>query len=138
MLRKLLFGMALLVGVQYVSADNVSIESLFSKFNVSTLEALFRKLDKPLIIDVYGDGCPHCVNLSRFFSSVGSNAGDQAYFASFNHRSNAGEQAKSTFGISRIPYVIIVKDGNVVYSSVFTGKEAAFRSLVRQYARVNV
>ncbi len=138
MLRKLLFGAALLAGVQYSFAENVSIESLFSKFNVSSLQALYSKLDKPLVLDVYGNGCPHCTRFAPVFSKVGVEAASQAYFASFNHTTSAGEQAKSMYGIQRIPYLIIVKDGSTRYSSVFTSNESAFRSLLRQNAGLNI
>lgn len=138
MVRKMLFGALLLSCVQYVAAEVVSIESLFSKFSVSSLQALYGKLDKPLIIDVFGNGCPHCSRFAPVFSRVGSAVGDQAYFASFNHTTTAGTQAKNMYGIQRIPYLIIVKNGAARYSSVFTSNESSFKSLLRTHAGLSI
>ncbi len=136
MIRKMLI---LALCVASVRAELVSIESLFSRFKVTTLRELFVAIDRPLVLDVYGDGCHYCNALSRPFDTVARSAEDAIYFAKFNHTTTAGNQAKSMFGISRIPYIIIVRNGVVSYNGVCTSgsNETAFKKLVVQHAGVS-
>ena len=136
-MRKL-FVVMLLVLAQNSLAKLVRIESLFEQYRVSSLNELFVRIDKPLVLDVYGDGCPHCSRFAPLFYRAAEAAGEQAYFASFNHTTIAGNQAKGMFGIRQIPYVVMVNGGSVQYNGVFTASQLQFHSLLRQYAGVTV
>ncbi|KKT00921.1 MAG: hypothetical protein UV79_C0023G0005 [candidate division TM6 bacterium GW2011_GWF2_43_17] len=138
MIRKLLFGTAILLGAQYLAAEVVDIGSLLAKFHATTLSDLYGKLDKPLIIDVFGDRCPNCSRFGPVFHKVGSEVGQQAYFVSFNHTTAVGSEARRLYNIQRIPFLIVVKDGSVRHNGVFEGNESTLRALLRQSAGLNV
>jgi len=67
---------------------------------------------KPTILKVYADWCGPCKQLEPIFEEISNEQGDKYTFAKLNV-DNARE-ASIDLGVSSIPTMIFIKDGDVV------------------------
>lgn len=82
----------------------------------ATFEQDVLKSDVPVLLDFWAPWCAPCRSIGPILDDLASQVGDQARIVKMNIDENP--LVASEFGVRSIPYLVIIKNGEVVEQQV--------------------
>lgn len=82
--------------------------------------------DKPVVLYVYGSGCPHCKRFTPKFEKVEAQMRDKCVFVKAESRT----EVAAKHHVNGVPYVEVIRNGNKVTSKSGVRDEADLKSLI--------
>lgn len=109
--------------------NNQSIsEEIKTISSTNELKSLLENSDKLLIFDLYADWCLPCKILSPIFSSLAKEQKSNAEFYRINV--DKSPELSYSFGVRGIPYVVFVKNREIVYSLTGVNPKESYEKVI--------
>lgn len=89
--------------------------------------------DKLLVLDLYADWCMPCKMLSPLLEDIAGAYKDRADFYKINVDNNPG--ISRMFGVSGIPYVVFVRNKEMVHSLTGVQPRETYVEAIERYSR---